>query len=105
MVCSSSEIDLTLVVRLTGFSIASPVVSVPRLPTGVDVPPVAAAPVSIRHVVVAVRRRPTPGGSVHGERANFTGLVLGYIDADFASKYALESSRRDLHNAILCIAF
>ena len=24
-----------------------------------------------------------PGGSVHGERANFTGLVLGCIDADF----------------------
>ena len=26
---------------------------------------------------------PRPGGSVHGERANFTGLVLGCIDADF----------------------
>ena len=33
---------------------------------------------------------------------NFEGLVLGCIDADFASKYALESSRRDLHNALLC---
>ena len=27
--------------------------------------------------------RSIPGGSVHGERANFTGLVLGCIDADF----------------------
>ena len=27
--------------------------------------------------------RSGPGGSVHGERANFTGLVLGCIDADF----------------------
>ena len=32
---------------------------------------------------------------------NFEGLVLGCIDADFASKYSLESSRRDLHNALL----
>ena len=28
-------------------------------------------------------RRATPGGSVRGERANFTRLVLGCIDADF----------------------
>ena len=33
---------------------------------------------------------------------NSEGLVLGCIDADFASKYSLESSRRDLHNALLC---
>ena len=33
---------------------------------------------------------------------NFQRLVLGYIDADFASKYSLESSRRDLHNVLLC---
>ena len=37
-----------------------------------------------------------------GERANFTRLVLGCIEAKFASKYSLESSRRDLHNALLC---
>ena len=29
------------------------------------------------------RYRPSPGGSVRGERANFTELVLGYIEADF----------------------
>ena len=43
-----------------------------------------------------------------GERANFTRLVLGCIEAskpNFASKYSLESSRRDLHNALLCTAF
>ena len=46
-----------------------------------------------------------PGGSVRGERANFTRLVLGCIEANFCkllSKYSLESSRRDLHNALLC---
>ena len=36
---------------------------------------------------------------------NFEGLVLGCIDADFASKYSLENSRRDLHNALLCTVF
>ena len=55
-----------------------------------------------------------PGGSVRGERANFSRLVLGCIEAskqaskveqpNFASKYSLESSRRDLHNALLCTA-
>ena len=34
----------------------------------------------------------------------YTGLVLGCIEAKFASKYSLESSRRDLHNALLCTA-
>ena len=43
-----------------------------------------------------------PGGSVHRERANFARLVLGCIEAKFASKCLLESSRRDLHNALLC---
>ena len=28
----------------------------------------------------------SPGGSVHGERANFGGLVLGCIDADFCNQ-------------------
>ena len=48
--------------------------------------------------------------SVRGERANFTRLVLGWLAGsfsavskpNFATKYALESSRRDLHNALLC---
>ena len=43
-------------------------------------------------------------GNRHGERANLTGLVLGCIEANFARKYAFESSRRDLHNAHLCTA-
>ena len=46
-----------------------------------------------------------PGGSVRGERANFTRLVLGCIEANFASKYSCESSRRDLHNTLLCTVF
>ena len=46
-----------------------------------------------------------PGGSVHGERANFTGLVLGCIKAKFCKKICFfESSRRDLYNALLCTA-
>ena len=36
--------------------------------------------------------------------ANFGELVLGCIEAKFASNCAFESSRRDLHNAILCTA-
>ena len=50
--------------------------------------------------VVVPRVGDPPGGSVHGERANFTGLVLGCIDADFASKYAFDSifqALQDLH--------
>ena len=44
------------------------------------------------------------GGEV-GERANFTGLVREAVSKpNFASKYAFESSRRDLHNALLCTA-
>ena len=31
-----------------------------------------------------------PGGSVRGERANFTRPVLGCIEANFARKYSLE---------------
>ena len=39
------------------------------------------------------------------DRANLTGLVREAVSkADFASKYAFESSRRDLHNALLCTA-
>ena len=35
---------------------------------------------------------------------NCTGLVLGCIERNFASKNAFESSSRDLHNALLCTA-
>ena len=46
-----------------------------------------------------------PGGSVRGERANFTGLVREAVSKrNFARKYAFESSRRDLQNALLCTA-
>ena len=31
-------------------------------------------------------------------------LDIGCIEAKFARKYAFESSRRDLHNALLCTA-
>ena len=61
----------------------------------------------------------TPGRSVRGERANFTRLVLGWLAGWLAgkpdyprldrsqmlqvnNKYSLESSRRDLHNGLLC---
>ena len=44
-----------------------------------------------------------PGGSVRGERANFTGLVIGCIESKFCKKiYVGSSYRRDLHNALLC---
>ena len=48
--------------------------------------------------------RPSPGGSVRGERANLKGLVLGCIEAKFCKKICVgkgkkrkkkESSRRD----------
>ena len=42
--------------------------------------------------------------SVHGERANFTRLILGCIEADFCNQYLLETSRRDLYNTLLCTA-
>ena len=41
-------------------------------------------------------------GSNH---SNFTGLVLGCIETKCCKKYSLESSRRDLHNALLCTVF
>ena len=39
------------------------------------------------HVVVAevLDKQPVPGRSVHGERANFTGLVIGVIEADLCN--------------------
>ena len=41
-----------------------------------------------------------------GDRANFTGLVREAVSKpNFASRYAFESSCRDLHNALLCTAF
>ena len=39
---------------------------------------------------------------------NLTGIVLGFLAAskqNFANKYPFESSRRYLHNALLCTAF
>ena len=44
----------------------------------------------------------SPGGSVRGERANLKGSFSAVSKPNFATKYALESSRRDLHNALLC---
>ena len=60
---------------------------------------------------ISAKRCGEPGGSVRGERANLKGLVLGggggrpdsaVSKPNFARKYALESFRRDLHNALLC---
>ena len=61
-------------------------------------------PVRLEEVVpraAAVVRR-TSEQPLH--RANFTGLVLDCIEAKFCKKYAFESSRRDLHNALLSTA-
>ena len=38
-----------------------------------------------------------PGGSVHGERVNFTRLVLGCIEAKLCEQILIWSSRRDLY--------
>ena len=38
--------------------------------------------------------------TVHGERTNLAGLVLGRIETDFVTKYSLESARRDQHNPL-----
>ena len=47
-----------------------------------------------------------PGGSVRGEQANFTRLVLGSTRSQIlqvnSTEYSLGSSRRDLHNPLLC---
>ena len=43
-----------------------------------------------------------PGGSVHGERATSQGSLSAVSKPNFARKYALEISHRDLHNALFC---
>ena len=42
------------------------------------------------------------GSEPRSGAANFTGLILGCLETKFCKKYALESSRRDLHTALLC---
>ena len=89
--------------------------------------PAQAAAAGFERRVPRVRRRPRPPPSRPRRRrsgvrsevnselnfpSNFEGLVLGCIEAKFFKKicvgiriylkYALESSRRDLHNALLC---
>ena len=73
---------------------------------------------TFNHRVVRWRAASREGEVSHGvggglvsfsplDRANFTGLVLGCVEAKFCkllSKYALESFRRDLHDALLCTA-
>ena len=70
-----------------------------------DVPEVALR-LGVVHLVAQITllrfEEVQPGGSVRGEHANSTGLVLGCIETKFVRKYALESSHRDLHNALLC---
>ena len=49
------------------------------------------------------RARSASARGAPAAQANLTGLVLGCIEAKFfARKYAFESSRRDLHNALFC---
>ena len=43
--------------------------------------------------------------SCHGIRQTLEGSFSAVSKLNFASKYSLESSRRDLHNALLCTAF
>ena len=43
--------------------------------------------------------------SCHGIRQTLQGSFSAVSKPNFASKYAFESSRRDLHNALLCTAF
>ena len=40
-------------------------------------------PISLMKDSNVKARKPRPGRSVHGERANFTRLVLGWIEAKF----------------------
>ena len=42
--------------------------------------------------------------SCHGIRQTLDGSFSAVSKPNFASKYAFESSRRDLHNALLCTA-
>ena len=45
-----------------------------------------------------------PGRRRHGIRQTLEGSFSAVSKPNFASKYAFESSRRDLHNALLCTA-
>ena len=46
------------------------------------------------HLLSVASQKASTGGSVHGERANFTRLVLGCIEASKqARKYSLESQK------------
>ena len=56
---------------------------------------------------VAGRPASTPAAmmlSCHGIRQTLEGSFSAVSKPNFASKYAFESSRRDLHNALLCTA-
>ena len=58
-------------------------------------------PINVHHLGTGCRSRDGAGRS--RERANFTGLVREAVSKpNFARKYVFESSRRDLHNALLC---
>ena len=71
----------------------------------VNLGPVPSAPAPVLRSTALVQL-------LHGARglelADFQGTLEGSFSAvskpNFASKYAFESSRRDLHNALLCTA-
>ena len=86
---------------------------------GAEAAPVPQLPrpgVQLDQVPHHVRRRPVPAAAALCRLfvANFIGLVLGgggggggrpdVSKQNFASEYALESARRDLHSALLCTA-
>ena len=50
------------------------------------------------------RQRRRASISCHGIRQTLEGSFSAVSKPNFASKYAFESSRRDLHNALLCTA-
>ena len=58
-------------------------------------------PVPSRDGVPASRERARSG---HGMRQTLQGSFSAVSKPNFARKYAFESSRRDLHNALLCTA-
>ena len=79
----------------------------------------SACTVAVRriHSILSAERDNTPRGQLETrgrgrnlrdlytrERANFTGLILGCIEADLCNQMLLETSRRDLYNTLLCAA-
>ena len=65
---------------------------------------VAAAIPQVRQLARSTASRTSPNAGCRGMRQNLAGSFSAVSKPNFASKYAFESSRRDLHNALLCTA-